>query len=241
MQPAKRPAWPPPGDKRPGRDSLLVFSSFDLEEAKYRSQDPLQNVRVCTYSIDAQITKMFFPATVYSPYKSVLPICCPCWHIYYFNKKKVTQDVIFARKVLKTKWLMYIRPRWHIFHIFHIFIFQYYSSMNLYMFGSFFPALAARIRVNCSFGRRNDRSTTEVSLNIFPWTMRGLDEVSLTDISRPRTAYRLLWIITTAIHRNSRHPLDRFVCIIWKRCRKIWRRRCVYKTGQMSKEFGESG
>jgi len=191
MQPAKSPAWPPPGDKRPGQDSLLVFSSLDLEETKYSSQDPLQNVQVCTHCTNKYKSKdhqNVFSCNCLLSLQIRAARCCPCWHFFAFNKKKVTQDVIFARKVLKTKWIMYIRPRWHIFHIFHIFIFQYYSSMNLYMFVSFFPALDARIRVNCSFGRRNDRSTTEVSLNIFPWTMRGLDEVSLTDISRPRQA-----------------------------------------------------
>jgi hypothetical protein len=50
--------------------------------------------------------------------------------------KKDTYDVIFARRLLKTK------------YFFQNLIGKDHFSITLYMIGSFFPALAARDRVN---------------------------------------------------------------------------------------------
>jgi hypothetical protein len=62
------------------------------------------------------------------------------------------------------------------------------------------PPVLTLFSFYCPVGCDDDVSPTEVSLNLF-----SLDEASLTDVSRHRTAYRL-WIITAAIGRNLRHP-----------------------------------
>ncbi len=65
---------------------------------------------------------------------------------FMLSKKKIPQVGIFARKLLKTKWSVYMRLWLHIFVIFYP-LMNTLQWMSLQYVWKFFPALAARIRI----------------------------------------------------------------------------------------------